>query len=112
MNNYTIFKDPTRSNPLKSENKQSDQLERISKLEDKLRDLQAQHDELSNELDTNKTGCLDMKILEKETKQHINQLKNYNELKDLSMKLIQLIADSRQETLRAIMDEMGIKDDK
>lgn len=84
----------------------------LEKLREKLRVTQQEHEKLADELRSDGDEEFDIKKYEKETKSHIQQLKQYNELKDLSMKLIQMIADSRQETLRAIMDEMGVEDDK
>lgn len=48
---------------------------------------------------------------EKEMKGHIKQLKKYNELKDASMRLIQMIADQQKTTIKAVMEEMGVEDD-
>jgi hypothetical protein len=81
---------------------------KISKLEIKLAELKSEHTKLKAEL-----GGDDSNLnYDHEMKRHIKQLKTYNELKDLSMGLIQIIADQRHVTLRAIMDEMGIEDDK
>lgn len=96
---------------------------KIDNLEKKLAGLKKLHLKLSRELSLGNnlhgkgevsTGSLN-KLLqikhEKEMKQHIEQLKEYNELKDLSMGIIQLIADQKQATLRTVMNEMGIEDD-
>lgn len=108
-----IFKDPANGNQTKGLTYNLEQIDRIEKLKEKLGELQAEHKELREELDgTNNKEDFNIKVYEKETKKHIQQLKKYNELKDVSMKLIQMIADSRQETLKTIMDEMGIDDDK
>lgn len=42
---------------------------------------------------------------------HIKKLKEYNELKDSALKLIQLIADQRSEKISVIFKEIGIEND-
>ncbi|AWU75651.1 hypothetical protein CAS74_003938 [Pichia kudriavzevii] len=83
----------------------------IRRLEVQLQNLKEEHAKLAQEL-SEKTGQQIIPDYEKEMKRHIRQLKKYNELKDLSMGLIQMIADSRQLTLREIMKEMEIEEDK
>lgn len=85
---------------------------KIEKLQDHLKDLKAQHQELKTELNISADDDVQASVesYQNEMKHHITQLKHYNELKDTSMRLIQLIADQRQVTLRTIMDEMGIND--
>ncbi|ODQ47388.1 hypothetical protein PICMEDRAFT_10385 [Pichia membranifaciens NRRL Y-2026] len=95
--------------------------DKIEKLEHELIQLKEEHLKLSNELSREKgyvKGVTDgsfnqsfQKDYDKEMKRHIRQLKKYNELKDLGMGIIQLIADQKQSTLRGIMDEMGIEPD-
>lgn len=110
----TIFKGPSgvSHNSVFTDN--SSKTAKIEKLRKKLDELKLEHKKLRDELggSNNEDGNFDIKVYEKETKIHIQQLKKYNELKDLSMKLIQMIADSRQETLKTIMDEMGIENEK
>lgn len=94
---------------------------RIDNLETELAELKKIHYNLYMELSVGSNGKDEVsteslnKLLqtrhEKEMKQHIKQLKEYNELKDLSMGIIQLIADQKQATLRTVMNEMGIEDD-
>ena len=95
--------------------------DKIEKLEHDLIQLKEEHLMLSNELSRGKGNakgitdgsfnkCL-QKDYDNEMKRHIRQLKKYNELKDLGMGIIQLIADQKQSTLRGIMDEMGIESD-
>lgn len=92
---------------------------KIEKLELKLCDLKKEHNDLSEYLrkegiQINDNVLCDKTLqenYEKEMKQHIRQLKKYNELKDLSMGIIQLIADQKSSTLREVMNEMGVEDD-
>lgn len=92
---------------------------KIEKLELKLANLKKEHKELSQDLKNEGIQINDIvlsdKILkekyEKEMKRHIKQLKKYNELKDLSMGIIQLIADQKNSTLREVMNEMGVEED-
>lgn len=94
---------------------------KIEKLEQDLAQLKKEYLGLSTALSNGKErpincsdGSLD-KILQqeydKEMKRHIRQLKKYNELKDLAMGIIQLIADQKQSTLRSVMNEMGVEPD-
>lgn len=86
---------------------------KIEKLEAQLSDLKKQRSNLSKELKFSDADIInEEKIYKQEMKQHISQLKEYNELKDLSMNLIQLIATQKETTLRDVMNEMGIEDDK
>lgn len=101
----TVSKTPVTFNPT---SKDVELEKRIESLEKKLNDLKQEHFKLSTDL--NPDGIITHVDYDKEMQKHIRQLKTYNELKDLSMKLIQLIADQRQLTLQAIMNEMGIED--
>lgn len=103
---------------LEAHNKQSTQ--KIEQLEITLDELKKEHLKLTEELgETDVTLEHDDILLkkvssenyEKEMKRHIRQLKQYNELKDLSMCLIQLIADQKQSTIKSVMKEMGIEND-
>lgn len=47
----------------------------------------------------------------KEVQHHINQLHAYNETKDACMRLVGLIAQSRNVPVGEIMDEIGVEDD-
>lgn len=103
---------------LEAHNKQSTQ--KIEQLEITLDELKKEHLKLTEELgETDVTlehdDILSKKVssenYEKEMKRHIRQLKQYNELKDLSMCLIQLIADQKQSTIKSVMKEMGIEND-
>lgn len=83
---------------------------RIVQKEAELAALQDEATELELELESIAQG--DMMDPDKVVKQHIKQLKEYNELKDTALNLIQLIADQRQVRLGVVMDEIGVELDK
>ncbi len=86
--------------------------ETIDSLKAKLAILQEEHQQLQEELSLDEVSDNGVRMYEREMKSHIRQLKMYNELKDTSMRLIQMIADQKQTTIREVMQEMGVEDDK
>lgn len=91
---------------------------KLAKLQEKHDVLAKQHAELRSELHLSpNTGAVSVsetlldKYYQQETKHHISNLKKYNDLKDLSMNLIQIIATQKHQTMKNVMSEMGIDDD-
>lgn len=79
-------------------------------LEVKLQSLKLQHKKLREDLSLSDHEASKLNY-EKEMKTHIRQLKNYNELKDISMALIQLVADQKHVRIKDILNEIGVEDD-
>lgn len=94
-----------------NQKKQDKESDNIIKLKTTLKEIQTEHANLKVSLGHDLDKDFDITSYEKETRKHIRQLKTYNELKDISMNLIQMIADQKQTTIRKVMDEMGIEDD-
>lgn len=70
--------------------------------EQRLEDIKNQCSELISELDSNQNP-------EAIVKKHISQLKKYNELKDIALGLVTMIADQRQLKTTDILEEMKVE---
>lgn len=70
--------------------------------EQRLEDIKNQCSALISELDSNQDP-------EAIVKKHISQLKKYNELKDIALGLVTMIADQRQLRTTDILDEMKVE---
>jgi len=110
-----VFRDPSGSNNVLEDNFESSDSElnhRIMKLKRKLGNLKEEHAQLAKELNIDN---IEVKKIErqskKEQKEYIDRLGRYNEMKDLSMNVVQLIATSKNTTMKDILREMGVEED-
>ncbi|CUM48679.1 unnamed protein product [Debaryomyces tyrocola] len=76
--------------------------QRVVLKEQRLEDIKNQCSALISELDTNQDP-------EAIVKKHISQLKKYNELKDIALGLVTMIADQRQLRTTDILEEMKVE---
>lgn len=76
--------------------------QRILLKEQRLEDIKNQCSKLISELDSNSNP-------EAIVKKHISQLKKYNELKDIALGLVTMIADQRQLRTTDILEEMKVE---
>ncbi|GMM30237.1 hypothetical protein DAMA08_029820 [Martiniozyma asiatica (nom. inval.)] len=74
------------------------------KINQLLSQLKIEHDELL----TNLSPARQFNELEREAKNYIAKLHEYNELKDAAIAMIKLIAESRSVKFGDILDEIGV----
>ncbi len=78
---------------------------------DTMKKLRSEYSELMHKLGLKNPLDVDKELAQinvKGKKQHIKKLNEYNELKDIAMQLVSMIADKRSIPIRDVLDEMGV----